>query len=222
MRARGGRRPRGGVPATRLRACAAALALLACGGPAPAPDAGADAGPPGALRVWIGGPRHVVAGERACFVAVPNQEVDSVRWIWDDDVLPSRELEGCRAWRFVGPRVIGVEVSARGMRASASFEVRVVPRPSEPRPTSSSPILVHQERVWVVNPDSDTISGPLDGSAAAPRRDRRRRSPAHAGRPPGPPSPWRVRATGPCTSSTPPRTAPCAWSPSGPAPSPTA
>ncbi|MCB9597315.1 MAG: c-type cytochrome [Sandaracinaceae bacterium] len=133
----------------------AALAV-ACTDPAPPTDAGADADtpPPDAT---IDGPAYAFVREEACFSVASD---GAVEWVFGDGATATGR-EACHAFEIVGVRTIGaVVVDARGRRAEATRSVSVVPRPSDPAPTSSSSIAVDaaRGRVWVVNPDADTVA----------------------------------------------------------------
>jgi DNA-binding beta-propeller fold protein YncE len=143
--------------------CLGALLLLAgCGAPSPAaPDGGPDAegGRPAALTVRIEGPRHAFAGEEVCFTARASGEAATFRWTWGDgETLTTEAPEACHTFPFVGARVIGVTAERGAERAEATKGVSVVFRPQDPRPTHSSPIAADGARVWVVNPDADTVA----------------------------------------------------------------
>lgn len=136
----------------RVLIVSAAVLIAACD-PAPGP-ATPDAAPP--LRVVIEGPTHPFARERACFRARYAGEGEA-RWTLGDGVTAEGD-EACHAWDHVGARVIGVTVTRGAARAEATHAVTVVFRPSDPRPTRSSPIHVEGDRGWVVSPDADRVA----------------------------------------------------------------
>jgi len=136
------------------------LALVACD-PGSAEDAGigaVDAETPGPSAA-IAGPRFAFAGEERCWSveAAPDAEVT---WSFGAGVTAAG-AEGCHTFERVGGRTIGVTVvDARGRRAEGTLGVSVVFRPSDPRPTGSATIAYEaaRDRVWVVNPDADTVA----------------------------------------------------------------
>jgi DNA-binding beta-propeller fold protein YncE len=129
------------------RACVLALA---CDGSTPPIDAG-----PGTLAVTIEGPSYAVAGQEACFTARFEGTAESVVWTWGDG---ETSTEACHVWAFVGARVMGVEVRARGMRADSARSIPVVLRPADVAPAWSSTIVARGDRIYTVSPDHDTIA----------------------------------------------------------------
>ena len=152
---------------------AVALACSGCGDDAGVPrDAGGgsdaradggDAGPAGPLAVSLAGPVIAYVGEETCYRAEHGGSAGAVHtWLWGDDArdeIPGAR-DACHTWAFPGEVLISVVVDDAGMRADASQRVSVVFRPSSPRPAASSTIAYDaaRDRVWVVNPDADTVA----------------------------------------------------------------
>ena len=128
---------------------------------APAVDAPADRPSAGPLRVRIEGAGYVYQGEETCLTAVHDGGDDArVAWILEPDGVRAAAARACRRWTDLGEFRAFVTVDARGMRAEASASLRVVARPTDPRPTASSTIAFDPARaeVWVVNPDDDSVA----------------------------------------------------------------
>ncbi|MDB4928795.1 MAG: hypothetical protein JWM10_1279, partial [Myxococcaceae bacterium] len=125
-------------------------------------DAGAvDAPPTGPLRVRIEGAGYVYQGEETCLTAAHDGgDGARVAWLLEPDGVRASAARACRRWTDLGEFRAYVTVDARGMRAEASASLRVVARPTDPRPTASSTIAFDAARaeVWVVNPDADSVA----------------------------------------------------------------
>jgi DNA-binding beta-propeller fold protein YncE len=157
-----------GLAASAAACDDAAVAALDAGRDAPAVDARAavdlapaDAPPTGPLHVRIEGAGYVYQGEETCLTAAHDGGADArVAWLLEPDGVRSSETRACRRWTDLGEFRAFVTVDARGMRAEASASLRVVARPSSPRPTASSTIAFDPTRseVWVVNPDADSVA----------------------------------------------------------------
>ena len=160
------------LAAAQALACTAAPAAPDAAVDAPAPvdaraldatvDAPApDAPPTGPLRVRIEGAGFVYQGEETCLTAVHDGGAEvRVAWILEPDSVRSTAARVCRRWSDLGEFRAFVTVEARGMRAEVSAALRVVARPTDPRPTASSTLAYDPARaeVWVVNPDADTVA----------------------------------------------------------------
>ena len=154
----------------RLVPIIAALAFAGAGcGDDAAGDAGGtiDGGPAvdggGPLAVSLAGPAIAYVGEETCYRADHGGSASAAHtWIWGDDMRDelASSRDACHAWAFPGEVLISVVVADGAMTADASQRVSVVFRPSVPRPTGSSSIAYDaaRDRVWVVNPDADTVS----------------------------------------------------------------
>ena len=95
----------------------------------------------------------------ACFVArVVGAAPDEVEWSWGDGAPELAGLEACHRYPHVGGRVLGVRVRRGERSAEATASLNVVFEPRDPAPTRSSPIDASEDRVFVVNPDSDTVA----------------------------------------------------------------
>jgi len=162
------------VRAWRLVAAAtgsAALhALVACG-PSSTADAGSDArGPtiddagvdaPTGLSVRIVAPAIAYLDEETCIEVLATPESAAVTVVWGDgERTESAPVRPCHTYSLPATILLGAIAESEGMRAEATRSVLVVPRPSDPLPTSSSSIAYDaaRSRVWVVNPDHDTVS----------------------------------------------------------------
>jgi len=158
--------------AAQSLACSAAPAATDAAVDAPAPadarrlDATVDAPPPdapptGALRVRIEGGGFVYQGEETCLTVVHDGGAEArLAWILEPDSVRATTARVCRRWGDLGAFRAFVTVEARGMRAEVSAALRVVARPTDPRPTASSTLAYDPARaeLWVVNPDADTVA----------------------------------------------------------------
>jgi cytochrome c peroxidase len=82
-------------------------------------------------------------------------------FVWGDDGADEDVgAEACHTFAFPGEQLVSVVVLDEGMRAEDSRIVPVVFEPAELPPTHSSSILYDEvrDRVWVVNPDADTVT----------------------------------------------------------------
>jgi DNA-binding beta-propeller fold protein YncE len=148
--------------------------LVACGDDAEPPEDGstadaaldADAAPdtttPGPLAVSLSGDPAAWVGQEYCLTAVHNGGPEArFAFVWGDDG-PEEDVraESCHTFDFPGEQLVSVVVLDREMRAEASRIVPVVFQPAELPPTHSSSIVYDavRDRVWVVNPDADTVS----------------------------------------------------------------
>jgi YVTN family beta-propeller protein len=159
------------------------VALAACGDDATSVDAGRDAGisndasfdgggdaaPTGPLVVSLEGATLVDLAMDACFDAVHNGGDASLEWIWGDETRETTaESRRCHRFPYPGEFLVSVRVTARDMEADATMVVTALPWPTDPPPSSASPIAydAERDRVWVVNPDSDTVAM-IDATALA-------------------------------------------------------
>ena len=121
-----------------------------------------DTAPPGPLAVRLEGPAAAFVDQEHCITAAHNGGADArLTFVWGDDSTDETEADtACHVFAFPGERLVSVVVEARGMRADASRVVPVVFQPAALPPTASSPIAYDaaRDRVWVVNPDADTVS----------------------------------------------------------------
>jgi streptogramin lyase len=164
------------------RASAIALGLAVvlamgsgCGGPTPSdagpamdaastPDAASDA--PGALSLSLSAPRLGYLDEETCVDLVVSRASASIEVVWGDGdretVVASTDgtASACHAYALPGAILVGAIATDAAERAEATRTILVVPRPSDPAPTSSSTIAYDsvRSRVWVVNPDHDTVA----------------------------------------------------------------
>jgi DNA-binding beta-propeller fold protein YncE len=119
---------------------------------------------PGPLTVdGISGPELTYLGEEACFSAAHSAGPDAVLdWSFGDgEKGQSRGAEpACHVYAEPGHLLLAVSVAAGGEERSASRALLAVPKPLEPAPRHSSTIVydAERERVWVVNPDADSVS----------------------------------------------------------------
>ncbi len=142
-----------------------AVAALGCGTSPEVdagPDAAVDAAGAGALSVTLRGPARGFVGEELC-VEAEVAGARAPRFAWNDGDGGVSETDAprlCVTYPFVGARTVGVTVRDDGRVADAVLTVPVVLRPASPAPTASSPIVYDAEggRVWVVNPDADTVA----------------------------------------------------------------
>ncbi len=164
--------------ARALAACAA-LGVAACD-PQPGADAGLDGGVPedtstlvdtasdarAAFTVTLAAPRLGYLDEDTCVDLVVSRASASIEMVWGDGERESATVssEGgaraCHAFVLPGAILVGAIAMDAGERAEATRTILVVPRPSDPAPTSSSTIAYDpgRSRVWVVNPDHGTIA----------------------------------------------------------------
>jgi DNA-binding beta-propeller fold protein YncE len=147
-----------------------ALALAGCG-TAPAPDAGAPEDGAAPLDVGVDAPRglsvSIVApgvaylDEETCIelVATPASARLTVLW-GDGEHTEDATARSCHTYSVPGNLQLGAIAEDSGMRADATRSLLVVPRPSDPAPTSSSTIAYDaaHDRVWVVNPEHDSVA----------------------------------------------------------------
>jgi YVTN family beta-propeller protein len=148
-----------------LVACGDDDAILGDGGADGGRDGGSDAGtdaPPGPLAVALEGATLVDLATDACFDAVHNGGAGaSLEWFWGDETRETTpEPRRCHRFPYPGEFLVSVRLMARGMKADASLVVTALPWPSDPAPASSSPIAYDdaRDRVWVVNPDSNSVA----------------------------------------------------------------
>lgn len=146
-----------------------------CGGPTPTdagtatdtaspPDAASDA--PGALSLSLFAPRLGYLDEDTCVDLRVSRASASIEIVWGDGEreITVASTEGtasvCHAYALPGAILVGAIAMDAGERAEATRTILVVPRPSDPAPTSSSTIAYDsgRSRVWVVNPDHDTVT----------------------------------------------------------------
>ncbi|MBX7193174.1 MAG: hypothetical protein K1X94_14060 [Sandaracinaceae bacterium] len=168
-------RPRVG---TRLLARTSVLACVAAIGCGPSPasddaaqrdasaddaamsiDAGLDAF--AGLSVSIVAPSIGYLDEETCVdvIAAPASATVSIVW-GDGERTDAAPAHVCHTYTLPGSILVGAIAEDAGMRAEATRTILVVPRPSDPRPTSSATIAYDdaRSRVWVVNPDHGTVS----------------------------------------------------------------
>jgi len=107
----------------------------------------------------IRGPRFAFAGEESCW-SVDAAADHEVTWRFGGGATATGP-EGCHTYDLVGGQTVGVVVAdARGRTAEATRGVAVVFEPAEPRPTTSATLVYEaaRDRVWVVNPEADTVA----------------------------------------------------------------
>jgi DNA-binding beta-propeller fold protein YncE len=161
---------------TAPRALASILVLTAaCEGPlsldastgsdaSAVPDAGLDAA--GVLTLSLSAPRLGYLDEDTCIDLVVSRASAALEIVWGDgqredaSVGADGTARSCHAYAWPGTILVGAIARDDGERAEATRTLLVVPRPSDPRPTSSSTIAYDpgRSRVWVVNPDHGTIA----------------------------------------------------------------
>lgn len=136
---------------------------IACGDDDATRDAGSDAAadvardapidaPVDARPGDLDGPGVVFVGEEACYRT--GLATDMARFTWGDGTRDDVEgNEACHAWSFPGTFLVSVQ--AGGL--DASRVVRVVLRPAEVPPASSSPLIVHEGRAWIASADADQV-----------------------------------------------------------------
>ncbi len=125
------------------------------------PDAAPDAPRPGPLSARIEGAGFVYEGEETCLTVAHNGGADArVAWILEPDGVRASTSRACRRWSDLGEFRAFVTIDARAMRVETSAALRVVARPTAPRPTASSTITLDPARgeVWVVNSDADSVA----------------------------------------------------------------
>ncbi len=125
-------------------------------------DAAEDSAPPGPLAVTLEGAPAAWVGQEYCLTAVHNGGPGArIAFVWGDDG-PEEDApaESCHTFAFPGEQLVSVVVLDAAMRAEASRSVPVVFEPAPLPPTRSSTILYDaaRDRVWVVNPDANTVS----------------------------------------------------------------
>jgi DNA-binding beta-propeller fold protein YncE len=128
---------------------------------APTLDAASDVTPTGPLSARIEGAGFVYQGEETCLTVAHNGGPDArFSWILEPDGVRASTGRACRRWSDLGAFRAFVTVESRGMRVEVSAPLRVVARPTTPRPTASSTIAYDPVRreVWVVNPDADSVT----------------------------------------------------------------
>lgn len=137
----------------------ALLFLLGCGDDDAPVDAGTDAStdaptdaPVDARPGDLDGPGLVFVSEEACYQT--GLATEMARFIWGDGTRDDVEgNEACHAWTFPGTFLVSVQ--AGGL--DASRVVRVVPRPADVAPVSSSPLIVREGRAWIASADADQV-----------------------------------------------------------------
>ncbi|GAB4195276.1 MAG: hypothetical protein OHK0013_01310 [Sandaracinaceae bacterium] len=157
----------------RASSLAAALALAGCPGPtvmgdAARPDATPDGGIVDAdldaatgLSVTIAAPSVGYLDEETCVEVTVSRATARVSVLWGDgERTDDVGARACHTYAAPGTIRIGAIAEDAGMRAEATRTLLVVPRPSDPRPTTSATITYDDahDRVWVVNPDHDTVA----------------------------------------------------------------
>lgn len=152
----------GDPPAAPRDATTADVADAADGADATTADAPAADAPAGPLTVALRAPGVGYLGASTCATAAHDGGPGArVTWRWEPENVPEAgDGRSCHTFTRPGEFRVFVTVEARGMRAEASATLRVVPRPSDPRPTASSTIAYDAARdeVWVANPDADTVT----------------------------------------------------------------
>ncbi len=124
-----------------------------------ATDAGLDAS--GRLSVALGVPSIGYLDEETCIdvTVVPASARVSIVW-GDGERSDDVGARACHTYVLPGSILLGAIAEHEGMTAETTRTLLVVPRPSEPRPTSSSTIVYDtaRARVWVVSPDHGTVA----------------------------------------------------------------
>jgi DNA-binding beta-propeller fold protein YncE len=114
------------------------------------------------LGVRLEGAPAGYVGEPFCVTAIHNGGAGAAfTFVFGDDGAETSDTDtACHVFRFPGEQLVSVVVDARGMRADDSRVVPIVFTPARVPPTQSSPIAYDaaRGRVWVVNPDADTVS----------------------------------------------------------------
>jgi DNA-binding beta-propeller fold protein YncE len=122
-------------------------------------DSGLDAF--AGLSVSIVAPSIGYLDEETCVdvIAAPASATVSIVW-GDGERTDAAPAHACHTYTLPGSILVGAIAEDAGMRAEATRTILVVPRPSDPRPTSSATIAYDdtRSRVWVVNPDHGTVS----------------------------------------------------------------
>ncbi|HRI69557.1 MAG TPA: hypothetical protein PK156_35240, partial [Polyangium sp.] len=135
------------------------LSGLSCHESIPEPN------PPLVFRVnSIDGASIAYVDESTCFhVIVEGASSDAIAvWNLGDgtkvELAPNEPV--CHVYGSPGHRLIGVTVISGDERRIATRSISVVPKPMVDRPTASSTILLDNDasRLWVVNPDSDSVA----------------------------------------------------------------
>jgi len=99
--------------------------------------------------------------EETCIEVTTTRATASVTVVWGDGERSERApARACHTYGLPATILLGAIAEDGGMRAETTRSMLVVPRPSDPRPTTSSTIAYDpaRARVWVVNPDHDTVS----------------------------------------------------------------
>lgn len=114
--------------------------------------------------VGIDGPEVAYVGESTCFTAAVEGAGPGAMAAWDMGDKTKIELpykqQVCHTYTSPGQRLIGVSVTYLDQRRSETRGISVVPKPMTERPTASSTIALDaaRGRLWVVNPDANSVS----------------------------------------------------------------
>jgi DNA-binding beta-propeller fold protein YncE len=136
-----------------------ATAIDAQAGDAGSDDASLDAA--AGLIVTIGAPTIGYLDEETCVDLWVSRPTARVSVLWGDGArTDDAGARACHVYAAPGTVRLGAIAEDDGLRAEATRTLLVVPRPSDPRPTASATIAYDgaHDRVWVVNPDHDTVA----------------------------------------------------------------
>lgn len=136
-----------------LRSLWSATLLAACSSASDEPKP-----PLSALEVGeLEGPELGYVGEETCFTLQVTPSDAPLKLFWGDG---SSDAALCHVYQHPGHYLLSAQADSSGQREIRSRGLLVVNRPLARAPTNSSTIALEPEgtRLWVVNPDNDSIS----------------------------------------------------------------
>lgn len=115
----------------------------------------------GPLSVALGVPPIGYLDEETCVDVTVLPASARVAIVWGDgERSEDVGARACHTYVLPGSILLGAIAEDAGATAETTRTILVVPRPSDPRPTSSSSIVYDgaRARVWVVSPDHGTVA----------------------------------------------------------------